>query len=230
MGVPGFERVRAIVFDLDGTLIDSYEAIAVSLNHALELAGKPPKSFAEVRGLVGLGLETLIERALGGPEGVAGAVEDFRRHYDRVCVGMTTLLPEVAETLAELDRRGYAMSIATNKPSYFAWRLLEGLHVRRHVTAVFGPDVVENRKPHPEMVLTAMLRMGVTPAQTLYVGDMEVDVETARAAGVPVVVVPTGSRSAAELAEARPDRLLSSLKDLLDLVPRVAPPRSPAPK
>ncbi|HZE88321.1 MAG TPA: HAD hydrolase-like protein, partial [Verrucomicrobiae bacterium] len=77
MGIPNFERVRAIVFDLDGTLIDSYEAIAVSLNHALGRAGRPPKTLAEVRLMVGLGLETLIERALGGPHGVAAAVEDF---------------------------------------------------------------------------------------------------------------------------------------------------------
>jgi 2-phosphoglycolate phosphatase len=220
MQAPAFlSRVRAIVFDLDGTLIDSYEAITESLNHALRLAGKPPRSLEEVRGMVGLGLETLIERAMGGPDLVEEGVLNFRRHYDHICVGKTILLPEVADTLAELDRRGYRMAVATNKPSYFARRLLEGLHVRPYLVTVLGPDLVEHRKPHPEMVLEAMRRMGTTAAETLYVGDMEIDIETARAAGIPVVVLPTGSRSASALQAAAPDLLVRSFRDLLALLP-----------
>jgi 2-phosphoglycolate phosphatase len=222
-----YPRVRGIVFDLDGTLIDSYDAIAESLNFALKRAGHPPKSVEEVRGMVGLGLETLIERALGGRDGVAEGVKDFRAHYDRICVEKTTLLPEVSATLRELDRRGYLMSVATNKPSYFAWRLLEGLYVRRYIADVFGPDNVEHRKPHPEMVRKAMERMQVTEAETLYVGDMEVDIETARAAGVPVIVVPTGSRSESDLRKAGPDRVISSFRDLLTLLPGPSRARAP---
>jgi phosphoglycolate phosphatase len=223
MQAPAFlSRVRAIVFDLDGTLIDSYEAIAASLNHALRLAGRPERRLEEVRGMVGLGLETLIERAMGGPDLVEQGVLNFRRHYDHICVEKTILLPEVADSLAELDRRGYRMSVATNKPSYFAWRLLEGLRVRRYIVTVLGPDLVQHRKPHPEMVLEAMRRMGVTAAETLYVGDMEVDVETARAAGIPVVVLPTGSRTASELEAAAPDLLVRSFRDLLALLPAAA--------
>jgi len=214
-----FSGIRAIVFDLDGTLIDSYEAITESLNYALGLAGKPRRTAGEVRGMVGLGLETLIERAMGGPDLVERGVLDFRRHYDHICVEKTFLLPEVAETLAELDGRGYLMSVATNKPSYFAWRLLDGLRVRRYLVTVLGPDVVEHRKPHPEMVRKAMERMGVSAAETLYVGDMEVDIETARAAGVPVVVLPTGSRGAGDLEAAGPDLLVASFRDLLALLP-----------
>src|SRR6266850_5247621 len=122
-----YSRIRGIVFDLDGTLIDSYAAIAESLNVALDRAGMPAKSVEEVRGMVGLGLETLIERALGGKDGVEEGVRRFRAHYDRICVEKTTLLPEVSATLRELDQREYLMSVATNKPSYFAWRILEGL-------------------------------------------------------------------------------------------------------
>ena len=209
-----YARVRGIVFDLDGTLIDSYEAIALSLNVALKQAGAPPKSIEEVRGMVGLGLETLIERALGGKNGVEEGVRNFRAHYDRICVEKTTLLPEVAATLRELDGRGYLMCVATNKPSYFAWRLLEGLHVRRYITDVFGPDNVEHRKPHPEMVQSAMESMGITASETLYVGDMEVDFDFARAAGCRVVLIPGGSRSRGELLALAPDALLESIAEL----------------
>ena len=225
-----FDRIRGIVFDLDGTLIDSYDAIAESLNHAMEKAGMSPLSVDEVRGMVGMGLETLIARAMG-EEWVEEGVRVFRARYDRICVAKTTLLPQVAETLEELHRRGYGMSVATNKPSYFAGRLLESLRVRRYLTAVLGPDVVENKKPHPEMVLKAMEMMEVSPDETLYVGDMEVDVETARAAGVKVVVLPTGSRTMEALRESGPDLLIGSFADLLQILPAITPrsrPEEPA--
>ncbi|HXI02824.1 MAG TPA: HAD-IA family hydrolase, partial [Candidatus Saccharimonadales bacterium] len=213
-----FGNVKGIVFDLDGTLIDSYEAITDSLNAALRAADLPPMKVDAVRGMVGMGLETLIARAMG-EERVAEGVRVFREHYDRVCVAGTSVLPEVAETLDALHRRGYRMAVASNKPAHFGWRLLEGLHLRRFMTCVLGPDVVANRKPHPEMVFRAMREMQTGTRDTLYVGDMDVDVETARAAGVPVIVVPTGSRSAEDLRSAGADMLIDAFHDLLGLLP-----------
>jgi 2-phosphoglycolate phosphatase len=213
-----FTNVRGIVFDLDGTLIDSYDAIAESLNAALEAAGHTPLPVEEVRGMVGLGLETLVSKALG-PEHVEEGVRNFRARYEEIFLERTTLMPRVAGTLDQLHRRGYRMSVASNKPSIFTWRILEGLKVRRYLTTVLGPDLVEKKKPHPEMVHRAMKEMGLDAARTLYVGDMEVDVQTARAAGVPVVVVPTGSRSEAELRAAVPDLLIPGIESLLDLLP-----------
>src|SRR5262249_12610026 len=126
-------RVAGIVFDLDGTLIDSYDAIAASLNHALETLGRPTFPIDEVRTMVGRGLEVLVARALGEatatPELIEQAVRLFRRHYDAVCVERTRLLPDVAKTIGALARRGYRMSVATNKPSYFARRLLDALSI-----------------------------------------------------------------------------------------------------
>ena len=213
-----FAKVRGIIFDLDGTLIDSYEAIAESLNHARRAAGMDPLGLDQVRAMVGMGLEVLIARAMG-ERYVDQGVRDFRAHYDRICVAKTRLLPQVAETLRDLHGRGYRMSVATNKPSYFATRLLEGLGVDGYISAVLGPDVVVNRKPHPEMFLRAMEAMGVAPEETVAVGDMEIDIETARAAGVRVIVLPTGSRSAQALVEARPDILIREFRELLNVLP-----------
>jgi len=216
--------LRGIVFDLDGTLIDSYEAIAESLNKALVELGRAPLEVSRVRAMVGRGLETLIERALGVDAGcesetVARAVTLFRRHYDQICVGRTRLLPEVSETLGVLRVRGYRMSVATNKPSHFARRLLDALGVGERFDIVMGPELVSHHKPHPEMVLAALRAMRVAPREAVYVGDMKVDVQTARAAGMPVVVLPTGSSDLEELERSGADLILTSFSALLDLLP-----------
>lgn len=222
-------RVRGIVFDLDGTLVDSYEAIGDSLNTALRALGRPALPPAAVRVMVGRGLETLIARALevngGLPDGAAAVAEGvrlFRARYDEVCVPLTRLLPGVAGTLDRLDARGYRMGVATNKPSYFARRLLDALGVGGRLPVVLGPDLVAHHKPHPEMVHAVLEALGVPASAALYVGDMEIDVETARAAGLPVVVLPTGSCDEGSLRTAGADLLLPDLPALLDLLPGAA--------
>ena len=215
---------QGIVFDLDGTLIDSYEAIGASLNHALTLLGRAPIPADLVRMMVGRGLEVLIERAIGGPlpagdDTIARAVELFRQHYDRTCVEKTTLLPEVAPTLRSLHERGYRMGVATNKPSYFARRLLDALGVGVMIPTIYGPDLVSHHKPHPEMVQRVLAELELAPSQAIYVGDMEVDIQTARAAGMRVVVMPTGSSDLAALLEARADLVVDRFSALLDLLP-----------
>jgi len=225
--IPDMRRVRAVVFDLDGTLIDSYDAIAESLNHALAALDFPPVPIDVVRSLVGRGLESLIDRAMrrGGPaEGpdtatIDEAVRLFRKRYDAICVDRTSLLPGVKPTLDALKERGYRLSVATNKPSYFAVRLLDALGVGRCLDTVMGPDLVSRPKPDPEMVITALARMGVAAGEALYVGDMPIDVETARAAGLPVIVMPTGSSGREELASSGADLVLDDVSGLLDLLP-----------
>ncbi len=122
------DLIRGIIFDFDGTLIDSYEPITESLNQVREAFGKPPLALGDVKGMVGHGLEHLIEAAIG-PEKVADGVRIFRERYATICESRTTILPQVRETLEELDRRTYQMAIATNKPSYFARDILKALDV-----------------------------------------------------------------------------------------------------
>ena len=210
--------IRGIIFDFDGTLIDSYEPITESLNQVREAFGKPPLGLGEVKGMVGHGLEHLIEAAIG-PEKVADGVRIFRERYATICESRTTILPQVRETLEELDRRTYQMAIATNKPSYFARDILKALDVEHLFVEVLGPNDVERPKPDPEMLEIIMSRLGLGSDETLYVGDMPLDIEVARNAGVAVYALPTGSASRDDLLARRPDRLLHKFSDLLVYLP-----------
>jgi len=205
--------IRFVIFDLDGTLVDSYEAITESLNYALDRFGLPARRPEEVRRMVGLGLEVLIHRAAG--EGnVAEGVRWFRRHYARICEAKTRLLPDVPGTLQTLQRRGCRMAVATNKPIRFTERILLSLGVRNRFECLMGPEEVTHLKPHPEMVFRILRRFDCARGQVVFVGDMAVDVETSRSAGIRVLVLPTGSQTRSALKKAGPDRILDRFSDL----------------
>src|SRR5262249_21112549 len=127
------------------------------------------------------------------------------------------LLPGALEALTALKQRGLKLAVCSNKPVPFTRALLEYLGLAPFLDAAIGPEDVQRRKPAPDMLLLALKRLNVPAAEALYVGDMTVDIETARAAGVTVWVVPTGSDERAVLEAARPDRVLDSLHELLAL-------------
>lgn len=183
---------RGLVFDLDGTLVDSYEAIARSLNHARREAGLSAIGTDTVRGHVGRGLESLVEDLVPGAA-VELSVRRFRERYAQVYAEDTRALPDVPDTVEALGRRGIPMAVASNKPARFGEPILEALGMRRWFRSVHGPDTVGATKPHPAMLRRAITDLGVDAADVLYVGDMPLDVETADRAGVRVALVATGS-------------------------------------
>lgn len=210
-------RPRAVIFDLDGTLVDSYEAIAECFNHARTTLGEAPLTPAEVRRLVGHGLEALMVEAVGEARAAAG-VELFRERYDRICETRTQVLPGVAATLRRLDAAGLRLGVATNKPTRFAQRILTALQLSPPIAAVVGPGDGLPPKPEPQIMWRALADLGVEPRSALYVGDMALDVESGRRAGLPVWLVPTGSAAESELAAAGADRLLPDFASLAALL------------
>ncbi len=197
-------NVRGLVFDLDGTLVDSYAAIAEALNAARAAFGLPALDEGRVRGLVGHGLEALLADQLG-PERVAEGVRTFRERYERVGVARTTALAGVPAGLHALACHGYRMAVATNKPARFAEPILAALGLARYFLHVAGPDVVGVTKPDPAVVSACLRALELAPADAAYVGDMVLDVETADRAGLPVVLVCGGSSPEVELrATGRP--------------------------
>ncbi len=210
--------IRGIIFDFDGTLIDSYEAIAESLNSVRSSFSLPALPMNEVKEMVGHGLERLIEKAVG-PQRVDEGVRLFRQTYAGLCERKTTILPLVKDTLEQLEQRGYRMAIASNKPSYFARDILKALEMEHLFAEVLGPNDVDRPKPDPEMLEIIMMRLGLAPDEVVYVGDMLLDIQVGQRAGVAVYAIPTGSATRQALLAGRPDRILHRFSDLLAVLP-----------
>ncbi len=206
-------HLAAVLFDLDGTLIDGYPAIAASVNHVRGLHGLSPLTVAEVTRHVGRGPEHLFRHTVERGT-VEANLAAYRAHHPTVLRSGTTLLPGAREALAALHGRGLKLGICSNKPVAYTRDLVDVLGLAGLFDVVLGPEDTGRHKPAPDVLLLAMCRLEVTADQTLYVGDMVVDVETARAAGVRVWVVATGSDPAEVLDRAGPDRRLGSLTEL----------------
>jgi phosphoglycolate phosphatase len=207
-------RFRAVLFDFDGTLADSYSAITASVNHVLIHHGRPALTEEKVRTLVGHGLQQLMNTILPGVDPDAAA-RLYREHHPTVMKSHTKLLPGVAEGLAALKAAGIKLGICSNKPSYFTRALLGMLEIDSYFDVVFGPDDVGAAKPDPAMVLKALDNLGVSKDEALYVGDMEVDIETGRRAGIETWVMPTGSNDEATLRAAGYGRLFPGMNEVI---------------
>ena len=216
--------VRLIVFDLDGTLVDSKDDLASSVNHALSASGFPVLPRETVYSYVGNGATALIRRSLpAGREEALGAVLDrFLDHYGRHLLDTTVPYPGVREALGEWAR-SYKMAVLTNKPIGMTRALLSGLSLESHFADVRGGDSFGNKKPHPEGLLRIMAAGESAPAETLMVGDSVNDVLAGRAAGVATCGVTYGLGAAGFLAEA-PDFTVDRFPELFD---RIRPKRRP---
>jgi phosphoglycolate phosphatase len=215
---PDASAVRAVLFDFDGTLGDSYPAITASVNHVRALHRLPPLPEEEVRRHVGRGPAYLLEHTVSQGD-LNANLAAYREHHPSVLHIGTRLLPGAADALRALHERGLKLGVCSNKPVAFTRELLSYLGIAPYLDVVLGPEDVARPKPAPDMLLAALPRLGVTAGEALYVGDMTVDVETARAAGVRVWVVPTGSDTPEAIAGARPDRTLHDLSELPALLP-----------
>ncbi|HXG59368.1 MAG TPA: HAD-IA family hydrolase [Thermoanaerobaculia bacterium] len=211
-------RYRAVLFDLDGTLVDSYSALADAVNYARRHHGLDDLPPARIREFVGDGLETLLQRAFERkdvPESVQAA---FEKRYDEICCEQSRILADVDTTIHELSSLGVAMAVCTNKTTAFSRKILEFLRLAPYFRAIVGPDAAGARKPDPRHLLVTLESTGCAPSDALFVGDMPLDVETARNSGIASAVVPTGSASLERLRAANPDHLLDRFADLLNLV------------
>ncbi len=208
--------IYAVLFDFDGTLADSYTAITASVNHVLSYYGMENLTESVVRKKVGYGLEHLMKELMPQID-PAESARIYREHHPSVMFTYTKLLPGVEKTLELLNQQQIRLAVCSNKPSAITRKLVSYLGLTNRFDLVLGPEDVEAPKPHPAMLLHALKIFGVPKKQSLYVGDMTIDIETARAAEVKVWIVATGSHDTETLKAANPDRLLASMEEFPDL-------------
>lgn len=207
-----------IIFDLDGTLVDSRHDIATSVNEVLSLMERPTLPNETIYGYIGDGVRRLIERSLGSspPEAVDQAFGMFLPVYRRHLLDTTRPYRGVRETLQELER-GRTLAILSNKPTRESVSVLEGLNLRHHFDFVHGGESFPKRKPDPMGITALMKETGTTRERTIMVGDSRVDYETARNASVSVCLVSYGI-GAADVPELHPDYLVDDLRELIPLI------------
>ena len=205
------------MFDLDGTLADSFAAIDAALERALVECGLPERDLAWTRSHVGRGAVELVKAAVA-PAGEAAMREvgaAFARHYETIYREQTPPLPGAAEVLAmAAERTGGRVGVVSNKHARLCRGWLEHWGLAAHVAVVAGPDTSGVRKPDPAALLPVLAQLGVSPGDVLLVGDMGVDAETGRNAGVAVVLVSGGATPVEALRAAGALAVLGGLGDL----------------
>ena len=211
-------RYHAVLFDLDGTLVDSYAALAEAVNFARREHGLADIDVSRIRELVGDGLEALLQRAFELPQVPATVIAAFERRYDEICCQGSRVLADVEATLEQLSRLGVVMAVCTNKPTSFSRKIVEFLGLSSFFRAIVGPDLAGARKPDARHVLCTLETTDAEPNDALFVGDMPVDIHAARNSGVDVAVVATGSSSSEQLRAERPDHYLDRFSDLVKIV------------
>jgi 2-phosphoglycolate phosphatase len=210
--------IRAVLFDFDGTLADSFAAIIASVNHVRGTFELPPLPDAAVRRLIGHGLPALMADVCPGVD-PAEAVARYRAHHAGTMISGTKLMPGVRDTVAELHRRGLGLGVCSNKAVAFTRQLVAALGLGDHMTAVLGPEDVGGKpKPDPAMLLEGCTRLSVSANSAVYVGDMSVDVAAGKAAGIPVWLVHVGLAGSDDPRTLGPARVLGDFAEILKWV------------
>lgn len=214
---------RAVIFDLDGTLIDTLPDIAAAVDRVLADLCLPAAGIERVRGWVGHGVHKLLERALrhAGVDSMDAqqqALALFLRHYGAQFTARSTLYPGTAAALEQLSARGLRLAVCTNKPGAFVAPLLAHFDLARHFALCLGGDDLPRKKPDPAPLLHIARSLELEPAQCLMVGDSATDVAAARAAGMPVAAVSYGYNHGEPIAASHPDAVLDSLLHLSPLL------------
>ncbi|MBK9033600.1 MAG: HAD family hydrolase [Myxococcales bacterium] len=203
-------RIRAAIFDLDGTLVDSLGDIGAALTAALAHHGLPAPTDAALRQMIGEGARVLVERAVADRADPTAVLAAFRDAYRARPIGDTCLYDGVAAALDELTAAGLTFAIVSNKPHELTRHLAERLFADWPFAAIYGARPELPLKPDPTQALCCADELGVAPGRCAFIGDSAIDVATGRAAAMRAVGVSWGFRPRAELEAAAPDALIDA--------------------
>jgi len=209
-----------IIFDLDGTLLNTLEDLTDSVNYALELYGFPYKNMTQVRSFVGNGVARLMELSI--PQGLNNSqyeicLEDFRRNYSGNIINKTDAYKGIMELLKELSKQDYKMAIVSNKFDK-AVKELNKVYFGEYIKVAVGETKNISRKPAPDTVFKALRELGSSASKTIYVGDSEVDVQTAKNSGIVCVGVTWGFRDREVLEMEGANYIIDKPEELLRII------------
>ncbi len=209
---------RAVLIDLDGTLVDSLPDLACAANSMRADLGLPLLPVDQIASYVGKGVDVLVHRALtetmegqAPPAAFQRGKQSFNRHYSQVNGNQSRVYPGVHQALEDLRGKAIALACVTNKPRSFTLQLLERMDLKMAFTAIVSGDDTEQKKPDGEPMLHACQLLGVAASDATVIGDSENDVLSARAAGCQVIVVETGYNEGKSLADLGADAIVPTL-------------------
>jgi phosphoglycolate phosphatase len=212
-------RTTTIVFDLDGTLIDTAPDLVDTLNVVFAREGLPPVPYDTARNLIGGGARAMIARGIEAegrvltPEKLEQLFADFIAHYSEHIADRSRPFPGLIDALDALATRGHRFAVCTNKLERLSFRLLDQLKLADRFAAICGQDTFGMQKPDPEVLRRTITAAGGNPHHAIMIGDSLTDIRTARAAGIPVIAVDFGY-SEKPVSELGPDRIISHFAQL----------------
>lgn len=233
------QNIRGVAFDLDGTLVDSAPGLTAAVDNALYALELPMAGEERVVTWIGNGADVLIQRALtwarqeraalraaqGKPsvdhDDIPQAEQQailrklFDRYYGEVAEEGSFLFPAVADTLGALHAKGLPLALVTNKPTPFVAPILASLDIAKYFTVVIGGDDVKNKKPHPEPLFLVAEKLGLAPAELLFVGDSRNDIQAAKAAGCSSIGLTYGYNYGEPISLSEPDYIFDQFNELL---------------
>lgn len=210
-------KIKAVIFDLDGTLVNAYPAVERSMNYALVRSGFPKVSAYTIKRSVGWGDRHLIEGFVGR-EHAPRVLKIYREHHQQSLRTGVRFLPGAARLLKDLDRRGYLLAIASNRPTKFTRIILKVLNIEHHFDHVLCGDKIERPKPYPDILRLILKKYKLRTHEALYVGDMTIDVQTGNSARVKTVAVLTGSSTRKEISELKPFKIIPRISGLTEII------------
>ena len=221
MSAPARFSPRAVLFDLDGTLLDTIADLADAANLALAELGRPARTQDEIHSFVGKGIPHLVRRCMtegtqASEAEIEQAVAVFRRHYAQVNGVRTRIYPGVTDTLDGMRARGLRLAVVTNKAEAFTMPLLERMAIAHYFDTVISGDTLAVKKPDPAVVYLACERLGVSAAEALMIGDSANDALAAQGAGMPVLLVTYDYSEGVPVDTIECDGLLSNAFRALD--------------
>ena len=213
--MPELKKLHNVLFDLDGTLVDSSKTILDSVFHALETLGVDPQSGPDVRSLIGMPLFDIFVGQYGMAEDRAQlAIDHYREYYEQLNQAGTTVFAGVRDGLAELQENGLQLFIATVKPTSIAEKVLSDLGLLEHFAGVAGASMGPERRDKTSIIAHALSTFGLNAGRSVMVGDRDQDILGARANGLPSMAVTYGFGHRDELAAARPDHSADHFRDV----------------